>query len=133
MDTVLVIFFLSIRSSYANNSEAPATPGAFDTVQFYATKGSAWRVKTYAEDQDVHIWSFASATKDVVDLAIDSTNEHYGDVLTEGHVIETNDGVEGIRRELAERGLDAHLEITPSGAVFWSPAGTSYRTQTVPQ
>ena len=35
MDTVLVVFILTIKSSYSRNLEAEATDGEFDTVQFY--------------------------------------------------------------------------------------------------
>lgn len=133
MKTVLVIFFLSIQSSYSSNTEVSATHRSFDTVQFYASKVSAWRIKTYAQDEDVHIWSIASNVNDIVTLAKENTLQHYGDVLSEEYVIETNDGVEGIRRELAARGLHVHLELPPSGAVFWTPVGTRYRSKSVPK
>lgn len=133
MKTILVIFFLSVRSSYSGNSELPATDDAFDTVQFYASEGGNWRVKTYAQDEDVHIWSLGPNVADIVSLARANTEKHYGDVLTEGYVIETDGGLEGVRRELEKRGLDANLELSPSGAVFWAPAGTRYRTKSTPE
>jgi hypothetical protein len=52
MNTILVIFFLDIGSSYINNAEEPATDEEFDTVQFFASDGTAWRIKTFALDQD---------------------------------------------------------------------------------
>jgi hypothetical protein len=133
MKTVLVIFFLSVQSSYSRNTEVAATPISFDTIQFYAFNGSAWRIKTYAQDEDVHIWSIGSNINDIVILAKENTVKHYGDVLNVGYVIETNDGLEGVRRELSSRGLDVHLELPPSGAVFWSPVGTHYRTKSIPE
>ncbi|MBK9394134.1 MAG: hypothetical protein IPN40_09690 [Uliginosibacterium sp.] len=69
MKTVLVVFFLSIQSSYSENSEMAATEAAFDTVQFYAANGINWRIKTYAKDQDVHIWSLGENVSDIVALA----------------------------------------------------------------
>ncbi len=59
--------------------------------------------------------------------------KHYGDVLKVTYVIETNDGIPGLRKELGIRGLDVNLELPPSGAVFWSPVGTRYRTKSTPQ
>ncbi len=132
MDTVLVIFFLGIRSSYANNEELPATDKIFDTVQFYATGDKAWRVKTYANDEDVHTWSL-SRPEDIVALARSNTDKHYGDVLTEGYILETDAGLEGLRQELLRRGLSATLECSESGVVFWVPEGTSYCTKSAPQ
>ena len=85
MKTVLVIFFLSIQSSYPNNTELPATPASFDTIQFYASGKDSWRIKTHAQDQDVHIWSLGER-EDIVALARANTEKHYGDVLTEGYI-----------------------------------------------
>ena len=133
MKIVLVIFFLSVQSSYLNNSEAEATAEVFDTVQFLATDDGAWRIKTYATDQDVHVWSIGASPDDVVGLARQNTEKHYGDVLSEGYVIETSGGIEGLRRELIERGLTDTLEISKSGFMFWAPAGTDYRSRSAPR
>lgn len=133
MKTVLVIFFLTVQSSYLENSEEEATDDAFDTVQFVATDSGAWRIKTYATDQDVHVWSIGGTPEDIVGLARKNTEKHYGDVLSEGYIIETHDGIEGLRRELRERGLSDHLEISGSGALFWAPEGTNYRSKSTPR
>jgi len=133
MKTVLVVFFLSVQSSYSGNTEIAATEDAFDTVQFYAANGTSWRIKTYAQDQDVHIWSFGSEVADLIALARANTEKHYGDVLTEGYIIETDEALEGVRRELEQRGLPPNLETPPSGAVFWAPPGTTYRSKSVPK
>ena len=133
MKTVLVIFFLSVQSSYSSDSEITATTDVFDTVQFYSSNGNNWRIKTYATDQDVHIWSLDPNITDIVALARTNTEKHYGDVLTEGYIIETEEGLEGVRRELAERGLSTHLELPKSGAVFWASEGSHYRSKSVPK
>lgn len=133
MTTILVIFILSIQSSYATNSEVAATQKAFDTVQFYASSESAWRIKTYAQDQDVHIFSINSNASDILQLAKENTSKHYGDVLIEEYVIQTNEGLDGLRKELSRRGLDVNLEISSFGAVFWAPSGTSYRSKSTPK
>jgi hypothetical protein len=133
MKIVLVIFFLSVQSSYLSNSEEDATDEVFDTVQFVATETGAWRIRTYATDQDVHVWSVGSNQKDIVALARANTEKHYGDVLTEGYIIETVDGIEGVRRELRERGLSDHLEVSKTGMLFWAPEGTDYRSRSDPR
>ena len=133
MKTVLVIFFLAVRSSYLENSEEAATDEVFDTVQFVATDSGAWRIRTYATDEDVHVWSIGGTAEDIVELARQNTQKHYGDVLSGGYIIETHDGIEGLRRELRERGLSDHLEISKSGALFWAPEGTDYRSKSTPR
>ena len=133
MNSTLVIFFLSVQSSYVDNSEAPATDNAFDTVQFYSGDTGCWRIKTYATDQDVHAWSLGKTVQDLVALARSNTEKHYGDVLTEGYVIQTDAGTDGLRRELTERGLSTHLEISDAGFLFWALEGTHYRSKSRPK
>ncbi|WP_338849649.1 hypothetical protein V8J88_11370 [Massilia sp. W12] len=133
MKMVLVIFFLSVQSSYSENVETAASDTAFDTVQFYAADGKNWRIKTYAKDQDVHIWSLDRNLADIVALARTNTEKHYGDVLTGGYIIETQEGLEGLRRALSARGLAPNLQLPPSGAVFWAPEGSHYRSKSVPK
>jgi len=133
MKTVLIIFFLSVQSSYTSNTEIPATPKSFDTVQFFVSNRTMWRIKTYAQDKDVHIWSLGAEIADVVTFATENTTKHYGDVLTEAYIIETNEGLDGVRRELSIRGLEAHLEKPSSGAVFWTPIDSGYRTKSLPR
>lgn len=133
METILVIFFLSVQSSYAQNKELPATANVFDTIQFVADNGKYWRIKTYALDQDVHIWSLGSDVADIEAVAKANTMKHYGDLLTEGYVIKTGDGVAGVRRALHDRGLDEHLELPEAGGLFWAPSGSRYRSKSTPE
>ncbi len=132
MKTVLVLFFLAVQSSYSENAERAASAEVFDTVQFYSGGGGYWRIKTYAGDQDVHIWSLGADVEDIVSLAKANTEKHYGDVLRECYVIETLEGLEGVRRELVKQGLSPNLEAPASGAVFWAPSGSRYRTKSAP-
>lgn len=133
MKIALIIFFMSRQSSDSGGTEVAATEGAFDTVQFYAAEGASWRIKTYAQDQDVHIWLLDPSVADIVALARANTEKHHGDLLTEGYVIETTEGLEGLRRELEKRGLPPTLDMPPSGAVFWAPAGSEYRSKSAPK
>ncbi|ALV08518.1 hypothetical protein [Roseateles depolymerans] len=129
----LILFELSIQSSYLNNTEAPATEDAFDTIQFFAAEGRAWRIKTFATDQDVHIWELgADAVEDLVELAVGDTEAHYGDVLEAGYVMASETGLDGLRAELDARELPVNLKETSFGAVFWTPPGSQYRTQSRP-
>jgi hypothetical protein len=132
MKIMLVIFFLTVQSSYSTDSEMPATATSFDTVQFVKANGKSWRIKTYAQDQDVHLWSIQKDVPDLEELAKEITNKHYGDILAKEIVIETDEGLDGVRKELRKRGLDANLELPPSGALFWAPNGSRYRSKSVP-
>jgi len=127
----LVVFFLTVQSSYSANTEEPATDEAFDTVQFFEQESSSWRIKTYATDQDVHVWSL-DRVEDIVALARSNTEKHYGDVLSKRYILESAAGIDGLRRELGDRGLSTHLEISEAGFVFWAPEGTRYQTKSRP-
>ena len=134
MNATLVIFFLTMQSSYSADTESPATEEAFDTVQFYQSDTSGgWRIKTYATDEDVHVWSLGKSVEDIVSLARSNTEKHYGDVLAEGYILTSTTGIDGLRQELAARGLSTHLEVSDSGFVFWTPEGTQYRSKSKPR
>ena len=132
METMLIVFLLSIRSSYSRNEEIGATEAEFDTVQFYTDGTDCWRIKTFAMDQDVHAWNIGKRD-DLLTLARTNTEKHYGDVLTETYILRSTSGLVGIRSELLDRGLDDHLEDSKAGFAFWTPAGTSYRTKSRPE
>jgi hypothetical protein len=132
METVLVLFMLSIKSSYSRNLEVGATESEFDTVQFFCSGGDSWRIKTYAMDEDVHAWNIGQV-EDLVALARTNTEKHYGDVLAQAYILRCDSGLEGIRAELTNRGLDAHLETSNAGFAFWAPEGTSYRSKSRPE
>src|SRR5690242_18750408 len=104
MRVVLAVFFLSVRSSYLRNEEHEASDETFDTIQFVWTQEGAWRIRTYAEDQDVHTWSIHVPADELTALARQNTEKHYGDVLAEGYLIDAQDGEDGVRRELRARG-----------------------------
>lgn len=130
--TTHIIFFLAVRSSYSRNEEKEAIESEFDTVQFHTDGGDCWRIKTFALDQDVHVWNIGKV-EDLVALARANTERHYGDIITEGYILNSTTGLEGIRSELMDRGLDNHLEISDAGFAFWTPTGTSYETKSQPE
>ncbi|QPF75002.1 hypothetical protein G8A07_20175 [Roseateles sp. DAIF2] len=133
--TQLILFRLSIRSSYALNMEEAATEDEFDTIQFFAAAdGSVWRIKTYAVDQDVHVWTLDGSEigSDLVEIAVGNTEANYGDVLDEGYVLSSDTGLAGLREQLEARGLPPHLNETSFGAVFWTPPDTNYKTKSRP-
>ena len=128
-----MIFFLTVQSSYAADTQEPATDQVFDTVQFFEAESGGWRIKTFATDQDVHVWSIGQNVDDIVALARSNTEKHYGDVLRKELILRSESGIEGLRQELRSRGLSTQLEVSESGFVFWAPEGSRYRTKSKPQ
>lgn len=132
MDFVLIIFVLTIQSSYAQNAETAAMGSNADTVQFLIEPNQAWRIKTFAIDQDVHVYSLGETNAAIEEKAIASTERSYGDVIAKKYIIRSRTGMEGLKAELKKHNLSQNLEISKSGFAFWVPENTEYRSKTQP-
>ncbi|KXI30847.1 hypothetical protein [Paraglaciecola hydrolytica] len=133
MEIVLIIFVLTIKGSYAENVEAPADGYNADTVQFFIESNQAWRIKTFAIDQDVHVYSLGIPNETIEEKVIASTERSYRDVLAKKYIIRSKAGIDGIKVELKKLNLSQDLEISNNGFAFWVPANTQYRTKTKPK
>jgi len=134
MNTALIVFKLSIQSSYVEDSEAEADMDAFDTVQFFISDTGAWRIRTFSIDEDVHVYSLGTARPDMEKLVIASTEKTYGDIIVAKHVFSSADGIPGLKRELEAAGWSASVrESAQHGFAFWVPEGSDYRTKSTPE
>ena len=135
MNVLLVIFTLNVQSSYAQNVERDADPASKDTVQFLLIEGQAWRIKTYAIDHDVHVWSIGPMTAEKLEeLARTNTAKNYADVLGETIVVKSASGFDGLREQLKKNGLSPNLEIPKSGAfAFWVQEAGVYKSRSTPK
>ena len=134
MQSVLVVYVLSIQSSYAEDSEGPADEDTFDTVQFFIGPDAAWRIRTFSVDEDVHVYSLGTPNPETLDTVCDSTEKTYGDVVAAKHVFESDDGVDGLRSQLATSDLGDTVEVSKRhGFIFWVPEGSEYRTKSTPE
>jgi hypothetical protein len=134
MDCVLVVFRLNIQSSYQEDTEAEADEETFDTVQFFIAPDTAWRIRTFSVDDDVHVYSLGEAGPDTLETVTASTERTYEDVIADKHVFSSTDGVEGIKKSLADQGWSATIkESKQHGFVFWVPEGSDYRTRSTPE
>jgi hypothetical protein len=133
-ERTLVVAVLTVQSSYKDNDERPAGPVP-DTVQWWITPETTWRIKTFAIDHDVHIHSLDRVPSDAVDFAVANTKEHYGDVLGKIHVVKISnaDDSNSIAAALAQAGLANRLEKSDQGFAFWNPDGGKYKTQSRPE
>lgn len=134
MCSLLIIYLLTVESSYLRNTERPALHSR-DTVQYCLSQGNGFRVRTYALDKDVHIYSIGQVTeKSLEDLAEANTQKHYGDVILEKIKLVSIGGLDGLKLQMTKRGLSQEFEIKTDGSfAFWSPEplGT-YKTRSEP-
>lgn len=134
----LVIAILSIESSYARNTERPAREVA-DTLQFWIGPDSAWRIRTYAMDHDIHPHSLGDPAKmkaRPTEFAREHIAKHYGEVLRSSMVLEFSDlnDTNAVRQVLAAQKLKGRLEVAQkAGFAFWNPDGGKYKSQTTPK
>lgn len=135
MNTLLV-FRLTIQSSYAEDSEQEADEQHFDTVQWWLGPTQGWRIKTFAMDHDdIHIHHLAGSV--APSLAQENTEKHYGDVIASSFTFSLADlsDKEQLAKVMKEYGGAAALEIDRNeGAfAFWNPLQVKYTTKSQPQ
>ncbi len=133
METILLVFFLNIKSSYLQNTEEPSSVPA-DTIQFLLINGQAWRVKTFALDHDVHVWSIGPMDKArLEELAISNTKKTYGDVLSHYVRVVTQSDLDSLE-PVAKREIGGAIEIAKDKSfAFWVPTAGQYKTQSSPR
>jgi hypothetical protein len=132
----LVVGLLSVQSSYAKEVEQPAT-GVPDTIQFWLTSDTQRRIRTYAMDHDIHVYSLGSIeeNKVSVEFAIEHIKKHYADVTASLIVLMFSDPKDKkeVEQLLAARHLKGTLEISNSGVAFYNPDGGEYQTKSKPK
>ncbi len=129
----LIVFRLSIKSSYAGDTEEPADADDFDTLQWWLGESECWRVRTYAMDDDIHVYLLEQPID--ADHAIEATLRHYADVVGDRFQVEIDDPGDDdeVERKLADRGGAEALEVAASGRLaFWNYDGRRYRTLSTP-
>jgi hypothetical protein len=131
----LVLAILNVRSSYIAETEESIGDGEVpDTLQWWLGD-QAWRIKTFAVDHDIHMYSCGPNKPGLVGLAQQNNAKHYGDVIAEQHVLEFDDctNAETVAAVLASAGLANRLEVAALNFAFWKPDDVRYRTQSTPK
>jgi hypothetical protein len=131
----LIVGVLNVRSSYRSGREEPLKRGgAPDTVQWCVTDdGTAWRLRSYAYDRDLHALlcgladDVAPSTQDDFEREM---REQYGNLLQSVHSVELNPvDKKSSAQALRRAGLKPKVEVAPSGFAFWNPDGQPYHTE----
>lgn len=133
MNTLLV-YRLAIQSSYVNNTEAEADEEHFDTVQWWVTPDGAWRIRTFAADNDVHLHHVDSPTE--VGILRQATQRNYREVIDEEFRVDlpSVQDAGAVAAAMREFGGAEALEIDRNGArfAFWNPLRLSFATLSQP-
>lgn len=134
---VLILALLTTESSYKSEVERPAIAVA-DTAQFWFGSQSPWRIRTYAIDHDIHIYSVGSrtdSTEFTQEEAMAHLAKHYNEIVKRQYVLKFQnpaDPVE-VKQVLEQNGLLGTLEVAPAGFAFYNPDRQKYKTQSTPK
>jgi hypothetical protein len=83
-------------------------------LQWWIAPHAIWRIKTYAADHDIHVYSIGTVNSDSVVFAQANNRKHYGDVIQAEHVLTFEDctDVDAVARVLGAASLPSHLEVS---------------------
>jgi len=134
---VLVLALLTIQSSYKSDTERPAVAVA-DTAQFWFGDQTSWRIRTYAIDHDIHIYSLGARSDGTLftpNEAEAHIRKHYGEVLAKYYIIRFKNPADPHEASVVLRahGLNGKLEVAPAGFAFYNPDGAKYKSQSKPK
>ena len=133
----LVVALLSIQSSYVQDSEKLAVDVP-DTIQFWFPPDAQWRIRTYAIEHDIHVYSLGASSEEKIatpDFAVEHIKKHYSDVTASLIVLKfanPTDQTE-VARILAAHNQNGTLEVSKSGIAFYNPDRGHYRTKSTPK
>ena len=137
MQGKLILAVLNVKSSYSTEIEEPldGVNDIPDTLQWWIGTETAWRIKTFALDHDIHVHSVGSGSEELVQMALDNNSEHYDDVIACQHVLQFNDcdDVKEVKRLFKKTGLSPRLEVATGRFAFWKPDDAKYSTQSQPK
>jgi len=133
----LVVALLSTQSSYAQEVEKPAADVP-DTIQFWFPPDAQWRVRTYAIDHDIHVYSLGASPEEkrtTPHFAVEHIKKHYSDVTASLLILTFADPADQkeVERVLAVHHLPGKLEVSKSGIAFYNPDRGEYRTKSTPK
>ena len=137
MQGTLLLAILTIRISYIRETEeALSDPSDVpDTLQWWISPDSVWRIRTYAVDHDIHTHEVTGIKSDVLQLAYKNNEKHYSDIIAAQHEINFVDCTDQseVKKALAQVGLDPRLEVAAGRFAFWKPDDARYFTQSTPK
>lgn len=137
MQGTLLLAVLKVKSSYLQEVEQPLDEATDvpDTLQWWIGTDSAWRIKSFAIDHDIHTYSIEKGGPEVVELAQANNRKHYGDVIDAQHVVEFQDcsNATEVQQAFGRLGLAPRLEVAEGLFAFWKPDDARYRTKSQPK
>jgi len=136
MQGILVLAILSVKGSYLQEMEVTleGEDDVPDTLQWWIATEGAWRIRTFAIDHDIHVYSVGVGSEELLQLALDNNSKHYADIISCQHVLRFTDceNTKVVEQRFGKIGLPPRLEVAAGRFAFWKPDDGKYRTQSQP-
>jgi len=134
---ILIVALLTTESSYQSEVERPVVAVA-DTAQFWLGSKMPWRIRTYAIDHDIHVYSLGARSDGSSFQASEAEahlRKHYSEVLAKLVVLKFKDpnNATEVAQVLATHELKGTLEVASAGFAFYNPDRGKYTTQSQPK
>ncbi len=137
MQGILLLTILSVKSSYIREIEEPTNvpPDVPDTVQWWIAPTTAWRIRTFALDHDLHTYEWSNPPIAVLDLVRKNNKKNFGDVIASEFELHFADCTNKAETDatLTRAGLAPRLELATGRFAFWKPDDARYHTQSTPK
>jgi hypothetical protein len=136
MQGTLLLAILNVRSSYIEGMELPLATADLvpDTLQWWIGPATAWRIRTYAIDHDIHIHEVAGHPEEIIALAKENNRKHYAQIIEAEYsltFVNCQDQAE-VDKECRRIGIAPRLEISTGRFAFWKPDDVRYATRSRP-
>jgi len=122
MQGTLVLAVLNVKSSYLRDVEKSleGEDDIPDTLQWWIGPENAWRIKTFALDHDIHVYSVGPGSAELVELTQENNAKHYGEVIACQHILAFKDceDAKEVRRVFKKTGLSPRLEVATGRFAF---------------
>jgi hypothetical protein len=132
MSGVLLIFILTVSSSFKDNTEIQAGE-YYDVLEWWITAEKSYRIKTFSIDADIQVAEMQTKEiNEMIETAEGNTKKNYGDVIVQELKIEIKDMKDDkeLNQILKQYKLKGKFE---NGSIlFWNPDGRAYESKTEP-
>jgi len=137
MQGTLLLAILNVRSSYIDSMELPLATADLvpDTLQWWIGPATAWRIRTYAIDHDIHLHEVAGDREEIIAIAKENNRKHYAEIIEAEHsltFVNCQDQAE-VDMECRRIGIASLLEVSVGRFAFWKPDDARYTTKSAPR
>jgi hypothetical protein len=131
----LILAILSIQGSFSENFERPleGPEDIPDTLQWWLSEDRSWRIRTFAADHDIHVYSIES-TDNMIHVATQNNLKNYRDIIAfQYNILNIDTSKDASFQQLfLASGLPFRVVNKSPDFLFWRPDDGAYITKSRP-